>query len=97
MTHETTPTPSPALEALPSPVATTRRKPSQRKPGELTEATVWLNLKTAAALTNDTASALRKRVERGTFPKGVVSRVGRIIKIHRQRYLAWMDKGGTAQ
>ena len=61
-------------------------------PGPLPKAPVFISVTTAARMLEMTGPALRKRITRGGIPPGIVTRVGdRTIRLHRMRYIAWLN------
>ena len=56
------------------------------------KAPIYLSVATAARMLDMSGPALRKRIIRGEVPPGIVTRVGgRTIRLHRIRYLDWLD------
>ena len=53
---------------------------------------VYLSVATAARMLDMSGPALRKRIIRGEIPPGIVTRVGgRTLRLHRIRYLDWLN------
>lgn len=71
-------------------------KPKQRRlravPKEQTSKpeAIYIRLKTAAVLIDSTRGALHKRLIRNEVPPGVMTRFGKRILIHKQKFLKWV-------
>lgn len=55
-----------------------------------------MKLPVAAQILGQSTKHVYDQVGRGVFPPGVVVRLGRAIRFHPERLLAWIEQGGTA-
>lgn len=54
---------------------------------------IWISLAHAAALIDTTPKALAMRLSRTLLPPGIVTKLGRRVRLHRQRFLEAVERG----
>ncbi len=58
---------------------------------------IWVRVSTAAALVDMTPGALRMRFRATPPPAGVVLRLGRSVRVNRERFLRWLEPPGAQE
>ena len=57
---------------------------------------VLISIKEASRIMGETPKSMYAMIWRRVLPPGVLVRIGRKVKIHRERLFDWMNAGGQA-